>query len=128
MSRVEAQRIIQEVTERKPVLSEELAARMRETVGVRLDDSVSLKDLYFSVHTAPDDRAGEEWQKFALSLEQRKKQAITSSLGGLTHDITVGDIRRMDDIKAFSRKRGLYLSTFGLSFFKLAFEREADDS
>ncbi len=130
MSLVEAKSIIQEKRNSEPILSEQLAARMRETVGVKLDDTVTLKDLYYATHTHPNPGAGLEWLEFVLSLETREKRAITRSLGGLAYmesnqgeTITVGDIRNIDDIKTFSKQRGYNKSVFGLSFFKLAFEQ-----
>jgi len=131
MSLVEAQSIIQEKRNREPILSEQLAARMRETVGAKLDDSVVLQDLYYAAHTQPDSSAGLDWHRFYVDINSRERQAITSSLGGLSFmknsetgkRITVGDIRSVDDIRTFAKPRGYYKSVFGISFFKLAFEK-----
>ena len=131
MSIAEARDIIQEKWNSEPILSEQLAARMRGRVGAKLDDSVALHELYSAAHTHPNSSVGLDWQRFYLDLSSGERKAITSSLGGLSFMvisetgkyITVGDIRNADDIKALAKHRGQYKSVFGLSFFKLAFER-----
>jgi len=132
MTLVEAKRIIEERWHKEPTLTAELATKMRVIVGTKLDDSVALRQLYIAGHTYPDRTAGLDWQAFMLGLNSRERQVITHSLGSLAFMkpngdyITVGDIRKIDDIKVFAKRRGQNQSLFGISFFKLAFER--DDS
>jgi len=130
MTLVEAIRIIEERRDKVPVLSVELAAKMRVEVGANLEDSMSLRELYLAGHTNPQPSAGLDWKRFMLGLNPQEKKAITHSLGGLAFMfldrrkyITVGDIRRADDLKTFAKYRGQIKSTFGLAFFKMAFER-----
>jgi len=135
MTLAEALNIIQEKRDKKPTLSVQLAAKVRVAVGVNLDDSVTLRELYQAGHKCPDPSASLDWKQFLAGLNFGEYIAITNSLRGLAFMvsdetagyITVGDIRRANDIKAFAKNRGLYKSVFGLSFFKLAFEKEIVD-